>query len=392
MRMRLQMRRRSAVGRGHGGQAAVPWASRWRRGGAGLGCAVLALGVLGAPPASAEPRPAATPATPSAEPTPALTRGPARSSYEAVSGPGTVWSAQPGRGDGQSVEDAVSGAEDRMDRQLPVLRAYYRWDSGAPSGSDAWACSGGRALAWSVLPRTRDGGLISWGRIAAARPGEPLHEDMRAWGARAAAMPCPVIMIFHHEPEMGRQPYGSPAEFAAAWRTFVDAVRSTDGGKVTFTWTMTAYAFTPPGQDEGAVGQSLAAAYYPGDAWVDDIGADGYNWLACKGRDTGWRDFATIFRWHRAFGALHPDKTLAVPEWASVEDGSDPGRKAAWIRDAADRMREWTEQGSRFRWVNYFDRPYQHDSVCGWQTTTSPQAQAAFREAGLGEAFQARVG
>lgn len=76
--------------------------------------------------------------------------------------------------------------------------------------------------------------------------------------------------------------------------------------------------------------------YYPGDAYVDWIALDGYNWGDQSGNGDGrWLSFTQMFGAQlNDLARLHPTKPQMIPEIASVEDPADPNRKAAWIRDA----------------------------------------------------------
>ena len=84
------------------------------------------------------------------------------------------------------------------------------------------------------------------------------------------------------------------------------------------------------------VGPHRAERCYPGDAFVDWMGVDGFNWGASR-EWSSWtapRDvFSGMFDRLAGLG----EKPLCVPEFASSSRtvaGDDPERKAAWIREA----------------------------------------------------------
>ena len=79
-----------------------------------------------------------------------------------------------------------------------------------------------------------------------------------------------------------------------------------------------------------ALPSGTAQAYYPGNAYVDWICADGYNW-APELPGASWRSFQEIFapfyRWGRSTG-----KPMVIGEFGTVEGA--PGAKAAWFAQA----------------------------------------------------------
>jgi len=78
--------------------------------------------------------------------------------------------------------------------------------------------------------------------------------------------------------------------------------------------------------------------YYPGDAYVDVISVDGFNWGddgpgGCP-VDAGWRTFGQVFSATlTSLSNTHPTRPFMLGEFASVE-GTDPMSKANWITDA----------------------------------------------------------
>ena len=112
---------------------------------------------------------------------------------------------------------------------------------------------------------------------------------------------------------------------------------------------------------------------YPGDDVVDWIGADPYNFFASG----TWDSFSDVVDpWYRWVRAAHPGKPLMLSEWGSKEDPSRPGRKAAWLRDAADRLRH---DYPDIKAVVYFDEAkHERGTVNDWRIDTSPRSLAAF--------------
>lgn len=83
--------------------------------------------------------------------------------------------------------------------------------------------------------------------------------------------------------------------------------------------------------------------YYPGDAYVDWIALDGYNWGAESGNGNGfWASFNDLFGADLIdLAQRHPTKPQLITEFASVEDPLDANRKPAWILDAYHSARNY---------------------------------------------------
>jgi len=104
--------------------------------------------------------------------------------------------------------------------------------------------------------------------------------------------------------------------------------------------------------------------YYPGDAYVDWTGVDGYNWGT---RNGGWQSFEHVFK------NIYPilaakKKPILIGEMSSSPAGGD---KAKWIDEVVPTLR------SRFpliKGVVWFDINKEED----WRISSSPESEAAF--------------
>lgn len=176
-----------------------------------------------------------------------------------------------------------------------------------------------------------------------------------ACAALFAAQPGRVIVRLMHEPNLGRYHWGvardaygpaAPAAYQRAWRHIVGRVRAALGpaaGRVQFAFCANAESVPGPGNAANA-GWNTIAAYYPGAAWTDLVGVDGYNWgdtqtPAKHGWQSSWRSFESVLGPAVAeLRALAPDRPLYVFECASAPTGGD---KAAWLHEAAVTARAW---------------------------------------------------
>ncbi|HEY7176341.1 MAG TPA: Ig-like domain-containing protein, partial [Micromonosporaceae bacterium] len=135
-------------------------------------------------------------------------------------------------------------------------------------------------------------------------------------------------------------------------------------------WTMTAFAFLVPQSD-----RRYGWKWYPGDAYVDAIGADAYTAFTCDNPGGVWHPLSYQLAGFVTFGSQHPTKPMWLPEWGVVEDASQPGRKAQWITDAEALFKGAAY--SQFVGIAYFNetRP---GTACDGRITTSTSAKAAY--------------
>ncbi|MEF8856824.1 MAG: glycosyl hydrolase [Haloplanus sp.] len=126
-------------------------------------------------------------------------------------------------------------------------------------------------------------------------------------------------------------------------------------------------------------------AWYPGDAYVDWVGVDGYNFGGSQSWST-WRDPATVFE--PAFERLDGvDAPLTVPEFGCssvTEDGRRAARKAEWIGDAFDlfgawdvRLASWFNATKETDWRVFTDAA-DSEGVCPTTVTVEGRSYAAY--------------
>ena len=117
------------------------------------------------------------------------------------------------------------------------------------------------------------------------------------------------------------------ADTIAMWRRVHDKLvpgLGLDGTRLQWLWAVNA----------SDLGPYTAEQYYPGDAYVDWVGIDGYNWGASQTWSV-WQDPEAVLGPMRTrLRSLAPTKPLAVSETASTSSttsGSDLSAKSAWI-------------------------------------------------------------
>ena len=118
-----------------------------------------------------------------------------------------------------------------------------------------------------------------------------------------------------------------PGEFVAAWRHVHDIFAAVGADNVTWVWC--------PNVDPDNLFLDLASQY-PGDAYVDWTGLDGYNWGLNPAKPDRWRNFNELYSatYQRIVNTIAPDKPMLIGEMGSTEQG---GSKAQWIEEALSR-------------------------------------------------------
>lgn len=265
---------------------------------------------------------------------------------------------------------------------MPALAlSYHDWAPNADGGQlfpsaelSAFAARGiTPLLTWEPWNWNASGAQSAYSLAAIA--GGSFDAYIATWVAGARAYGRPIYIRLAHEMNGNWYPWGqglngnSPALFVAAWRHVVELFRSGGATNVRWVWSPN----VTYGTDFPLTG------LYPGDAYVDWVGLDGYNWGSVR---IGWQSFSEIFGpAYDALGLIAPAKPVLIAETASTEAGGD---KAAWIGSALGR--EIPTRFPRVRAVIWFDQ----DKETDWQVDSSTSSLAAFRAAATSPAWAAR--
>ncbi|MDP8910953.1 MAG: hypothetical protein M3M94_02665 [Actinomycetota bacterium] len=282
--------------------------------------------------------------------------GTARVTGKLVPRRGVLFGVWAGRRDGRTYAQELELLERRIGRRFDLGRYYYHWDD-AISLPFARRVLGDRIPLIGWVAERRDGTAVPWREISSGR-----HDAVIA--ARADVLKgygSKVMLIFHHEPEDDVGRFGTPADYAAAFRHVVSVFRERGATNVVWVWNLMAWTFNPRAKPG-------ASAYYPGDRYVDWIGADGYNWFGSQHvKGAPWRSFEDVFGAFYSWG-LARRKPLLLAEWGTLEDAATPERKARWFSDATKTLKRWPA----IKAISYFN-------ARGWWFDSSDRSLAAYR-------------
>ena len=201
---------------------------------------------------------------------------------------------------------------------------------------------------------------------------------IRDFATAAKAWGHPFFLRFNWEMNGDWFPWSETAngngrgQYVAAWRHVHDIFTSV--GAVNATWVWCPFA------DARRRFQPLKQLY-PGDAYVDWTGLDGYNWGRNPVNPQPWRSFTQLFAptYKALTEKIAPRKPLMLGEFASSPNG---GHKALWIRRMFEQL---PRRYPRIRALIYFNTV---DRGVDWPLETSAAAVSAFAR-GIGKGIYA---
>jgi beta-mannanase len=306
-------------------------------------------------PTTTKPVPTTTQRTPPTTTNPPLPGGGGGVNGKLVPGAGALWGSS-------SVTD---GLESALGRRFDISHTYHDWDDQFPDGGELARSSRGTTLFINWTPRYfGTSRIVQWSSIANGSQ----DAQINATASRLKAYGKPMFLAFHTEPEPDVGQYGSAASFTAAWRHIHDVFRAKGVNNVVWVWNVT-----------GSSGwySLYKGGLYPGDAYVDWIGWDPYNWYTCH--NNGWISFgdkvSTGYRWFMANG--FGDKPFMLSEYGTRDMPGDPSAKAEWFRGIVPALAKLPN----LKAVVYFNNGTANPG-CDWRISTTAQAQSAFAEAG----------
>jgi hypothetical protein len=247
--------------------------------------------------------------------------------------------------------------EEQIGRQLDLSHDFYAWEHDFKPAKAMWNIERG------VVP------FITWfgGEASLILAGEG-DERIRAQARLMGQLPSPFFLRYHHEPDGQRSAelgYGGDLgaeRYVQAWQR-VHRIFAEEGvTNAVWVWNTTSSGF-----EDGR-----AAAYYPGDDWVDWIGVDPYLWNPCGGEDASTlaTKLAPFLQW-----AESVPKPIVLGEWGAGH--GDRTNQADFISSAADLAAEHPNVAA----LVYFNTPGKaHEGWCRWTVEEHPLPLDAFRD------------
>lgn len=212
------------------------------------------------------------------------------------------------------VQRDIVDLETRTGAKLDIDHHFWAWKKAFPAWQIPWDLEQGR------IP------MVSWGAPPVVT--EITDGTHDAWIRQQAdaikSVNKPVFIRFFWEMDIKNAQAVGPSEFIASWRRLHTMFQNRGATNARFVWCPTAWNFT----------KGKSQTFYPGDAYVDWICADGYNWGTST--DGKWRSFEQIFADFYAWAAPR-GKPIMIGETGTRE--GDLGWKAKWITEMATSMK-----------------------------------------------------
>jgi beta-mannanase len=189
--------------------------------------------------------------------------------------------------------------------------------------------------------------------------------QIRRFASAVKNLGYPVFLRPAHEMNGDTYPWivgtfgQTAADYVNAWRHLHDVFASAGATNVIWVWSPDVYT-----EDNTSF-----SALYPGDAYVDWVGLDGYNWGG-----NNWQSFASVFGSAYQSVTAITSKPLVIAEIASAEANDGGAKKAAWLSDALTVAIPAMPQIRALCWFNVGGSP-------DWRIESSSAVQAVFAAA-----------
>ncbi|MFD5213471.1 glycosyl hydrolase [Microbacterium sp. NPDC058345] len=207
---------------------------------------------------------------------------------------------------------------------------------------------------------------LSWRQISSVTSSSSLYQDIVRWADALKARGGTIELAFGHEPEASsKASRGTAEEYKQAYRKVVDIFNARGVNNVQWVLQMTDWSFRTSTTD-----RNYAGKWYPGDAYVDIIGADAYNWHTCGeglGRDV---PLSTVAGGVVTFAKAH-GKKASLPEFAA----NKTVQRADWLREGY----AWIKANKDvFVSAFYFNHPptNPNNQDCSWPLSSSAEFTA----------------
>jgi hypothetical protein len=342
------------------------------------------------PASTPTPTPTPTPPPPSPSPDVKVKSDPAQEgecgsvSAKLVPSCGAWWGMYSPTSDAEGWDHgrAVADIERQVGRKFDLVHRYHDFSNSGSNGAfpdefEQQQMREGRLMFFAWESRVFSSGtVLRWADVY----GGDHDATIDAVAGRIKAAGVPVFMGFDHEPE-DEPAKGSDAEFVRAWRYVYDRFTRAGATNAVWVWTMMGW----PGYYDRYVG------LYPGDAYVDWVGYDPYNFYACNGGKT-WKSPATtvggFYKWLDD-NKLGVGKPRMLAEFGTNFNTADASAKRRWF----ERFPAAVKAHPKIKAVVYFNSAGSTTTSgnCNMTMNHDPSAIAGFTKAGKDPYFRQPV-
>lgn len=260
----------------------------------------------------------------------------------------------------------VSDFEKALNRRVPHIVVFQDWSAPFPDLDAREARARGKTLQITWEPwHFSNPNAIKLRDIAAGK-----HDAyIDSWAAGARSFGGELWIRWGHEMNGNWYPWsigpsgGDPKVWVAAYRRIHDRFRRAGASNVRWIWCFNAESVPD-------VAWNDPAKTYPGDAYVDAVAVDGYNFGSTTAHSR-WQSFEQIFARPLARAQKNwPQKPLWIAETGCATEGGD---KVRWLKEMDQTLRS---RFARVESVTWFEAAKEAD----WRLLSSPESAAAARK------------
>lgn len=238
-------------------------------------------------------------------------------------------------------------------RQFDIGHVFHAWDKAIPTTDDLMHLEDGRLL------------MISWNGTDTKEIAAGQHDAwIRSQAEAVRDLEDPLLLRWLWEMDGNRRRawVHSGPDYVAAWLHIRGIFDEVGADNAAFVWCPNEFLFW-----EGGTPQE----WYPGDANVDWLCADGYNW----GTSSTAEDWVTIDAIFEDFVTWAAPRDLPIMIGESGVGEAEPGAKAAWLRSIPELLRTELPEVDAFV---YFDKDFTEFGHRDWRVDTSADAYEAW--------------
>ncbi|HTW20521.1 MAG TPA: fibronectin type III domain-containing protein [Mycobacteriales bacterium] len=285
---------------------------------------------------------------------------------------GVLWGAYAPLTSGQTWTTVTTNLESEVGRNFDIVYHYHDFSgpsttNGAiPNSYEKTLAASGHIIFDDWQPKIfSTGQQISWADIAAGDYDSsviiPTALSIKAFGQ-------PIMLSFDHEMDLMVGTSGTAADYIAAYQHIHDVFAAEGVTNVVWVWTTTGYSGR----------YSMFPSLYPGNAYVDWIGYDPYNFYNCQSSSGTWKSFQQtidpMYQWLESNG--YGDKPFILPEYGTVANPNDSTAAASWYSSIPSVLPNYPNIKAMLQWDDI--------GKCNIEMT-QPGELAAYSQTGLSQ-------